>query len=242
MMIPAMAELLEKLMALQEELADQTRLADLGETAGSLAHEFNNYLNTVGLHLLVLESKVSKDLHADLIRLRQQGSQVAALIHLWQESRRRASAARRPVNLNGAVREALEITRLKQEALEEVPVRLELAADLSPVAGSPAGIKRLCTFLLKNAMMSAGLTKGGVVVRTKMIEDHVLLEVEDTGSPIEPELLSHVFETAKVSREGTDCLELLACKRLVQRLQGDIQIQNRSGGGVVVTVELEAFK
>src|SRR5262245_1445318 len=47
-------------------------LATLGELAGPVVHEFNNFLNTVSLQLAILEREASPELLADLIEIRRQ--------------------------------------------------------------------------------------------------------------------------------------------------------------------------
>ena len=49
----------EEWKVLEEELAEQLRLADIGEVAGMMAHEFNDVLNTILLHVALLEQSAS---------------------------------------------------------------------------------------------------------------------------------------------------------------------------------------
>jgi signal transduction histidine kinase len=229
-------ELLEQVTALQDELAEQTGLADLGEMAGPLAHELNNYLNTVGLQIAVLEPQVPKNLAGDLTAIRKQGLQIAALVRTWQESRRSRRLPDRIAELNRAVREAIELTMAERG--EDAPrTRLELGADLPRVAGSFADLKRLCTFLLRSAVRSAALGDGEVCVRTRAIDEGSLLEVEDTGPQINSETLARLLDPGMISRPGTNGLEWAVSKTLVQRFDAAINVRNGAEKGVIVTVE-----
>ena len=53
-------------------LARESRLADLGELAGPLIHEVNNYLNNLTLHLALLQQQTPGGLTDDLQSLRRQ--------------------------------------------------------------------------------------------------------------------------------------------------------------------------
>ena len=79
--------------SLAEEAAGSARLADIGEAAGSIAHEFNNLLNALLLHVAVLELKLPPETHAGLHEVRRQATEAAALIHHFQNYRRRPRAA-----------------------------------------------------------------------------------------------------------------------------------------------------
>ncbi len=78
------------------------------------------------------------------------------------------------------------------------------------------------------------------MVRTAALPGQVVLTVEDGGGDVDPERLNQLFEPCAPGREGTNGLEMAACKTIVRRLQGRIQADPRPGGGVTVTVELPA--
>jgi signal transduction histidine kinase len=255
------AEALEqRLGALQLELEGQSALASAGELAGPLTHEFNNFLNIVLLHVALLETEIAEKLRSELIELRRQGAGMTGLVKQFQHYRRRLHLVPLPADVNHLVQEAvtalagsppdraqglviklppssrIEITGLSRPA--SVPLDLALADDLPLIMGSPADIKRLCTFLLTNAAAAAGSVGGSVLLRTDFTDSHVFLRVEDTGPSVSPDLLHQIFEPTTAGRPGTNSLELAACDTLVRRLQGRIRSENRPEGGVVVTVEL----
>jgi signal transduction histidine kinase len=249
-----------RLDALQRELEGQSGLASTGELASPLTHEFNNFLNIVLLHVALLETEIPEKLRSELIELRRQGATMTRLVKQFQQHRRRLQLVPIPVDVNRVVQEAvgalasrqgnsdhdfiiklppssrIEITGLSRPA--SVPLTLALAANLPLVLGSPADVKRLCTFLLTNATAAAGSVGGSVSLQTRYTDSRVFLRVEDAGPPISPELLHQVFEPASAGRPDTNTLELAACETLVRRLQGRIRCENRPEGGVAVTVEL----
>jgi signal transduction histidine kinase len=224
---------LEEQEALRQQLAASRALADVGEVAAPVAHEFNNFLNALLLHVAVLELKMPPDQRQGLAEIRQQGKGMAALIQQWQNYRRRPAADGRTADLNEAVREAAQVL----DGPRSEPLRLELAPGALPVRGTPADLNRLCAFLLLNA---AAVNPPGatITVQTGKQPDKVHLRVQDDGPSLAPELLAELFDPHPVRRAGTSGLELAACKAIVRRLQGKISAENGSAGGVTVTVEL----
>jgi signal transduction histidine kinase len=210
-------------------------LADLGELAGPIAHEFNNFLNVLILHLAVLEQEVPEPLKRDLAEISRQGKGVAAVIQSWQRYRSGRRGAAAPSDLNRAVRAAVAALG-RRAAAAAADVRLELHPGPLPVPAADHDLERLCTFLVANAAAAAG--DGRVLVRTGLDDKGVQLRVEDSGPAVPAEALAEYFELAGVRREGLDGLELAACKSMVRRLQGNLRAEKLPEGGVAVTAVL----
>jgi C4-dicarboxylate-specific signal transduction histidine kinase len=75
-------------------------------------------------------------------------------------------------------------------------------------------------------------------VRTARSEGKVVLKIEDAGPAVAPEQLVELFTPYPLRRQGTNGLELAACKSLVRRLQGSIAAESNATGGVTIIVEL----
>lgn len=215
----------------QEELTAQTALADIAELAGPLSHEFNDFLHMLLLHLAVLEPQVTEQLRSDLAEVRRQAAGITALIKQFQQYRRRQQPTATTVDLNRIVADVVA------SHPSGVAVRMELAPHLPRVQGTTTDLKRLVTFLLRNAEAAAG-PSGSVTLQTESAAEKVLLRVQDTGPSIEPDLLPKLFDAGTLGREGSLSLELAACKSLVKRCHGKIDGANGTEEGVVITVEL----
>src|SRR5205085_2511236 len=119
------------------EAAVDEELADLGELAGPLAHEFNNLLNNLVLHLAVLESDLPPQAAAELSEIRRQTVRVTRLVQQFQQLRRRRTDGGRPVDLGRLVQSAA--AALAREAADPARggpmglVKLDLPAGLPPV-------------------------------------------------------------------------------------------------------------
>jgi signal transduction histidine kinase len=246
--------------ALEKELAGQSGLASTGELAGPLAHEFNNFLNIVLLHVALLEADIPEKLRADLTELHRQGTSMTSLVKQFQQYRRRQQPPPQSVDVNGVVQEtarALAIAptdanqglviklplpnKIESSGLgqpDQAPLDLVLAPRLPAVLGSSADLRRLCSFLLTNAAAAAAPVGGKVMIQTEFQDNKVLLRIEDAGPSHSPESLSQIFEPGAAGRTGTNRLELAACETLVRRLQGKIRCANRPGGGLILIVEL----
>jgi signal transduction histidine kinase len=207
----------------------QAALALLGELTGSVAHEFNNILNNIMLHLAVLEKKgLSAELNAETAQVKQVGRQAAALVKQLQQ-------------YSNALQPPLQPTDPNQVVSENVrePVRYELAADLPPVLGNPADLRRIVELLVANAV-AVSSRPDEIVVRTGRAGAGILLQVSDSGPALAPEMQKRQFEPFVTARPGGDGVRLAVCKDVVRRMQGAIRGENRPEGGMVYTVELRS--
>lgn len=102
---------------------------------------------------------------------------------------------------------------------------------------------RILTNLLGNAIKFTD--QGGIVVHLSTSEEHIMIEVQDTGIGISPKFLPDIFsefrqESAGVSRffEGSG-LGLTITKRLVELMGGTIDVSSEKGKGSIFALRFK---
>jgi signal transduction histidine kinase len=111
-----------------------------------------------------------------------------------------------------------------------VTLRQEHAADLPQVRGVTVELNQVWLNLIDNAIDAAG-PGGTVTLRTRAHANGVLIDVEDDGPGISPDLVWRVFEpffTTKPVGEGTG-LGLDLVRRVVMGHGGDVTVQSAPG-------------
>jgi signal transduction histidine kinase len=237
----------------REEMQEQ-HLADIGELAGVISHEFTNFLNVLLLQVSVLEYQLPQHHRTDLAVLRKHGNTAAEVVGRFQDYRRSRASTEQEVHLNDIVTVVVngflsespallplrlldsETTPLSSPA-DTIPLRLTLSPQLPFLQGCPRQFQRLLRFLLSNAARAAAQQCGQVHVQTEATADRVQLRIEDSGANVSPEDVLHLFEPSHRAREGVESLELAACKLLVRRLGGAIQAESRPEGGLRIVVQ-----
>jgi signal transduction histidine kinase len=152
-----------------------------------------------------------------------------------------AAPQQRVVDLREIVREVLDryqaLARQKCLALVfEAPTSgLDLLCD-------PADLERLVVNLVSNAVKYT--QHGSVTITLSGDDDHVRLEVADTGIGIPQDALPHLFKefyrasNAKAVEESGTGLGLSIVKLLVERYGGHITIASVEGQGTTFSVEM----
>jgi PAS domain S-box-containing protein len=150
--------------------------------------------------------------------------------------------------------ETINVTAEAEEALSLIVPRAR-EADLSLHADTPdasrwvradrSALRRVLHNLLSNAVKFTG-AGGSVTARVRSADDSVAIAVEDTGVGIDPERLPELFEPFKQASSGTERshegsgLGLAVTKRLVEHMEGSIEVDTTKGEGTQVTVLLPA--
>jgi signal transduction histidine kinase len=232
-------------MAPSNETTESLRervLADLGELVGPLIHEFNNLLNSLTLHMALWEQKQPVNLVEDLADLRKHIKQVVGLTGQMQDRRRSVAGMSGACVLDDILRAELANPELVSVGQNTVRIHADLASAGSETLLTKAEARRLCRFLVHNAMRAALQGGGDVFVRTTKQAATVSLIVEDNGPNVPAPLLVRVFEPTFDLRSGVMGLEMASCRSLVTRTGGAIVAREREGGGLVIEAQLAGPK
>jgi two-component system cell cycle sensor histidine kinase/response regulator CckA len=238
---------------LEEALRQSQKMEAVGRLAGSLAHDFNNYLTAIrGFGEVVLERLEPEDPLADsLLEIQKAADRATRLTRQLLAISRKQVLQPRPVDLN-AVLAGLE-NMLRSLLGSGVRLHLALESGLSLVRADPGQIEQVVLNLVVNAR-DAMPQGGALVIQTARVEvrglgahpDHlppgryVRLGVEDTGQGMDPDTLSHVFEpffTTKPAGRGTG-LGLSTVYGIVQQNHGFVWVYSEPGRGSTFKVYL----
>lgn len=146
--------------------------------------------------------------------------------------------AREPCDVLEIISAALEPLT---ERLRGRPVTVEAPPELPLVPLDFVLMAQVLINLLDNALKYSPPTTP-LTISAQLAADEIVIQVADRGIGIPPEDLNHVFDKffrvhhpGQVSGTG---LGLSICKGIVEAHGGRINAQNRTGGGVIMTVAL----
>ncbi|MCB9564273.1 MAG: PAS domain-containing protein [Kofleriaceae bacterium] len=232
------------------QLTQADRLASLGTLAAGVAHEINNPLTYVLLHLDALAALAGASTSplapevADHAATATSGvRRVAAIVRDLRAFSRGGDDDLGPVDVHGALELALSTAghELRHRAMVERRYR-----EVPTVLASEGRLAQIFVNLLINAAQA--LPDGQpddhrVVVATTATGGEVHVAITDTGTGIDEAHRRRIFEPFFTTRSvgvGTG-LGLSICHGLVVALGGRIDVDTAPGRGSTFTVTLPAF-
>jgi two-component system, LuxR family, sensor kinase FixL len=228
----------QRLCELQADLVHMARISAMDEMGAALAHELNQPLTALMLYLQALERTNARQAAGDAVP----ASAAGILDKAMREAERAANIIQRMrhfIERREPLRRLVDLSRLVDEVVELIlpanrpGVRLvrALAPDLPRVLVDPIQIQQIIVNLVRNAMDAVGgVSRAEIRVTTRLGNDAVLLTVEDNGSGIPADALSHLFK-AFATEQGSDMgLGLTISKTIAQTHGGDLTIDPGGNG------------
>ncbi len=235
---------LDELKRTQEQLVRMEKLRALGEMASGVAHDFNNVLAVIlGRVQLLLRKLEDPTFRRWLSIVEQAALDGAQTVRQIQEfTRVRRDQPTQTVDLNQAVRDAVEMTRTRwRDESQSRGIEIRLALDLGVVPtvdGQPSELREVLTNLVLNAVDA--LPRGGEIrIATRLRDGQVEMSVADTGVGMSDSVRRRIFEPFFSTKgpSGTG-LGLAMVYGIVSRHGGEILVDSTEGVGSTFTIRL----
>ena len=238
----------QSLKATQEQLVFSERLKAIGQMASGVAHDFNNALGVILARAQIVRGNIERGAPdvakacADLDTIVKTALKGAQTIKRIQEyTRIRKDTPQTPVDLNGAVKDAIEICRpkWKQEA-EARGRRIDVRTDLSDIPAVTGNVYEL-TQVVENLLFNAveAMPDGGAItLQTRLEGETVILQVSDTGVGMDEATRKRLFEPFFTTKEYGQGLGTSIVYNIIQRHRGRIDVTSAPGHGATFTIQL----
>jgi PAS domain S-box-containing protein len=234
---------------MQSDMAHAARVSMLGELAASIAHEVNQPLAAIsanaeaGLRWLDRGTPDFREVKALTSRIATDSRRAASIIGRIRAMASGSRVESVPVSMNDMVSEATVFLRNEIQK-RDVRVSLSLSGGLPMLLGDKVQLQQVIVNLAMNALQAMGGDVSAtrvLVLRTRLIESHVVLEVEDNGPGIHLDHLATLFDSFFTTRPDGMGMGLAIARSIVQGAGGTIVAENREGGGARFTVSLPAI-
>jgi two-component system, NtrC family, sensor kinase len=225
------------------------KMASIGKMAAVLAHEINNPLSGILTYSKLLRKWIDsadggksrrKDIDDSLDLIASESRRCGDLVKNLLTFSRTTPINLQPTNLNQVIDRVLRLIQ-HQLDLAGIQVQAELDPEVPLVTCDGAQVEQVLLALMMNAL-DAMPQGGNLWVSTKLNRDDgsIQITVRDDGSGIPPEILSRLFEpflTTKETGRGVG-LGLAISRSILERHNGNIEVQSEVGRGTTFTVTL----
>lgn len=223
-------------VGMRNTLAQQQKLASLGEMTAGIAHEFNSPLTVLSsaADLLLRGAErvglPTEDLKSSSIFVRESLDRVNHLArNLLSFSKPEMTQSKRPLDLNEEIERALSFSRYELQR-GGVKVVTDLAESLPPVTAVPGEIQQVLINLLTNARQAMGPSKGNISVRTRADGTAVEIDIADEGPGINRNVAKKIFEPFITTKQEGSGLGLYITRSIIERNGGAITFDSTRKG------------
>ncbi|GAB4412410.1 MAG: hypothetical protein Fur0044_06630 [Anaerolineae bacterium] len=243
-----------QLKSWEAQFLQMQKMEAVGRLAGGVAHDFNNLLTVIKGHseLLLYNLDPQSPLRHEVEQIEKAGEQAASLIRQLLIFSRQGVIQPKVLNLNNI---AIDTEKMLRRLIGK-DIRLLTALDpaLRLIKADPGQMEQVMMNLLINALDA--MPHGGqlrIETANTLVNEPLFLQpmtvqpgsyaqltVSDTGTGMDEETLSHIFEpfyTTKEQGKGTG-LGLSTVYAIVTRMGGSIQVNSEMGQGTAFNIYL----
>lgn len=228
-----------------DQRIESERVASIVLLAAGVAHELGNPLNSLTIHLQVVERKLRKlrgidkkdtSSMADSLRVCQdEVARLDGIIANFLQAIRPRPPDLADTRLTDVLAEVLDFQR---HELEDRGITVDVSGPSDPpVVRADRDQARQAFFnVIKNA--AEAMPPGGRLRITARADEQCLsLAFSDSGSGIKPEDLARLFEPYHTTKTGGHGLGMMVVQRIMAAHGGQIAVQSKPGEGTTVTLQ-----
>jgi signal transduction histidine kinase len=241
-MVVVLSDVTEEKVTMEERIETE-RIASIMRLSAGVAHELGNPLNSLTIHLQLIERQLKKLELGDVAGSMSESLEVCqgevkrldGIITHFLEAVRPQQPELNELNLIELVDEVLRVqeAELRDRCLD---VNVEVAQEIPSILGDRGQIKQVFFNLVKNAM-EAMQPGGKLRVLARSDDEFVYIQFIDTGSGISEDELSRILQPYYTTKKEGHGLGMMIVQRIIRDHGGQLGIESRKGEGTAITLQ-----
>jgi signal transduction histidine kinase len=232
----------DRLVELQEDVKKKERQAVFGRVAVGLVHDLSHPIQNIGNSCKLIVKMFDDQEYRETFR-RTVERELAEVKRMMDDLRNIAKPIpieRFPLDVNRAI---AELAESMQTAAERAGVTLDTDLVFGPmyVEGDLFALNRVYRNLLINAFQATA-PGGRVQIRTMRQNEQAIVEIADSGCGIPADRLETIFEDFVTTKRRGLGLGLAISKKIVEQLEGTIEVTSVAGQGTTFTLRFALTK
>jgi len=230
----------EALQEAQDKLAHVTRTQAMGELAAAIAHEVNQPLTAIvtnaNFSLRQLKGPTANldELLTAITEIVSDATRASAVISRIRGLLVKGSPRRTELDINKIIQEVISLLR-NELARNHVTLRIDFASNLPHVTGDPVQLQQVLINLVVNAieaMRTSTDRPRKLLIRSAKNADGILVQVQDSGPGIKPELADGIFEPFFTTKAEGIGMGLAISRSIIESHGGQLSLVSASQGAL----------
>lgn len=225
-----------------EEMLESEKLNALTLLAAGVAHEIGNPLNSLDIHLQLMQRKLRKlpkgdqdELGTLLNTAQGEIKRLDSILKQFLHAVRPTSPERSRIQLHDTLATTLSTLEAELES-KNAKIILELTPSLPLLELDPNQIQQALYNLIRNAAQSLPASGGNIWIHSEQNDYEVSLSIRDNGSGISPEDMGSLYEPYRTTKKSGTGLGLIVVRRIIREHGGELEFQSEVGEGTTVTL------
>lgn len=225
-----------------KEKLENERISSIFMLAAGVAHELGNPLNSINIHLQLVERELSK------FRNKIDGSKIVDSITVCHNEVKRldgiihnflnAIRPRMPELYDLSILEVLdEVLGFLAQELEDLAIKVEIQLnnEIPTIKGDRNLIKQALFNVIKNAMEA--MDNGGELrISTQTNDEFLTLKIKDTGVGIESDKIGGIFDAFTSTKDSGHGLGMMVVQRIMRDHGGQVGVDSQAGEGTTISL------
>jgi two-component system sensor kinase FixL len=237
-----------RLQELQSELVHVSRLSAMGEMASALAHELNQPLAAISNYMKgsrrLLAGSVDPNtpkVESALDRAAEQALRAGQIIRRLRDFVARGESEKRVESLSKLIEEAGALG-LAGAREQNVQLRFSLDPGADLVLADRVQIQQVLVNLFRNALeaMAQSPRRELVVTNTPVADDMIEVEVSDTGTGFQDDVIPNLFQTFFTTKDTGMGVGLSISRSIIEAHGGRMWAESNASGGATFRFTLPA--
>jgi PAS domain S-box-containing protein len=230
----------EALQEAQDKLAHVTRTQAMGELAAAIAHEVNQPLTAIvtnaNFSLRQLKGSTANldELRTAITEIGNDATRASAVISRIRGLLVKGSPRRMELDINKVIQEVITLLR-NELTRNHVSLRTDFASNLAPVSGDPVQLQQVLINLVVNAIEAMRLYPDRtreLRIRSAKNAHGILVQVQDSGPGIKPELVDGIFEPFFTTKAEGIGMGLAISRSIIESHGGQLSLVSASRGAL----------
>lgn len=232
-------------------LAQQSKLAIMGETLQMVSHEWRQPLNIISLKTqkleldLSMENKLSQDqIIQTLHEIKKESEQLSNVIEDFQ-SFIKLKESKTICSPEDIIQKATTIFKSNLQDNIQLQINATNKPSFSTYANELSSVLVNVLINAKEAILKNNPNNGHIIIEQESNETTILFKIIDNGGGIDQSIIEHIFEpyySTKDSKHGVGLGLYMSQIIINMHLQGKIDVINNDKGGTTVSIALPIVK